>query len=47
VVEVGFDHVTDGRFRHGARLVRRRRDKAPSQCRLDQLPGPANAGFAA
>jgi ATP-dependent DNA ligase len=37
VVEVGFDHVTADRFRHGTRLVRWRPDKKPAQCRLDQL----------
>jgi ATP-dependent DNA ligase len=37
VVEVGFDHVTGDRFRHGTRLLRWRPDKAPSQCRMDQL----------
>jgi ATP-dependent DNA ligase len=37
VVEVAFDHVTDGRFRHGTRLLRFRPDKAPRQCTLDQL----------
>ena len=37
VVEVAFDHVTNSRFRHGARLVRWRPDKAPRQCTLSQL----------
>jgi ATP-dependent DNA ligase len=37
VVEVSFDHVSGGRFRHGTRLLRFRPDKAPDQCRLDQL----------
>jgi ATP-dependent DNA ligase len=37
VVEVGYDHVTGGRFRHGTRFVRWRPDKAPAQCRLEQL----------
>ncbi len=37
VVEVGYDHVTGRRFRHGTRLIRWRPDKAPGQCRLDQL----------
>ena len=39
VVEVSFDQVSDDRFRHGTRLVRRRPDKAPEQCRMDQLGG--------
>ena len=37
VVEVGFDHVSDERFRHGTRLLRFRPDKAPEQCRMEQL----------
>lgn len=37
VVEVAFDHVSDGRFRHGVRLLRFRPDKAPEQCRMDQI----------
>jgi ATP-dependent DNA ligase len=37
VVEVRFDHVTGDRFRHGTRLVRWRPDKAPRQCRTEQM----------
>ncbi|MEA3062165.1 MAG: hypothetical protein QOJ94_1946 [Sphingomonadales bacterium] len=37
VVEVRYDHVTGGRFRHGTRFLRWRPDKAPAQCRMDQL----------
>lgn len=37
VVEVSFDHVTRGRFRHGTSLLRWRPDKAPRQCTMDQL----------
>jgi ATP-dependent DNA ligase len=37
VVEVSFDHVTGGRFRHGTSLLRWRPDKAPEQCTMDQL----------
>jgi len=37
VVEVSFDHVSGGRFRHGTRLLRFRPDKAPQQCRMDQI----------
>jgi ATP-dependent DNA ligase len=37
VVEVSFDHVTARRFRHAARLLRWRLDKAPGQCTMDQL----------
>ena len=37
VVEVGYDHFTGGRFRHGTRLLRWRPDKRPGQCRMDQV----------
>jgi ATP-dependent DNA ligase len=37
VVEVQFDHVTDERFRHGTRFLRWRPDKAPRQCKMEQL----------
>jgi len=37
VVEVTFDHVSGGRIRHGTKLLRWREDKAPGDCRLDQL----------
>ena len=37
VIEVQYDQVTGDRFRHGTRLIRRRPDKAPRQCRMDQL----------
>jgi ATP-dependent DNA ligase len=39
VVEVEYDHFTNGRVRHGTRFVRWRPDKTPRQCTLDQL-GP-------
>jgi ATP-dependent DNA ligase len=37
VVEVRYDHVSGGRFRHGTRLVRWRPDKAPRQCTFEQI----------
>ena len=37
VAEVRYDHVTGNRFRHGTRFLRWRPDKAPEQCRMDQL----------
>jgi ATP-dependent DNA ligase len=37
VVEVCYDHVTGGRFRHGTKLLRWRPDKSPRQCTIDQL----------
>jgi ATP-dependent DNA ligase len=37
IAEVRYDHVTGRRFRHGTRFLRWRPDKAPEQCRFDQL----------
>jgi ATP-dependent DNA ligase len=37
VAEVRYDHVSGGRFRHGTKFLRWRPDKAPEQCRMDQL----------
>ena len=37
VVEVTFDHVSDGRIRHGAKVQRWREDKSPAECTIDQL----------
>jgi ATP-dependent DNA ligase len=46
VIEVRFDHVTEGRFRHGTTLLRWRPDKAPRQCRFDQLPAGEGGALA-
>jgi ATP-dependent DNA ligase len=40
VVEVLYDQVTGNRFRHGARFLRWRPDKAPRQCTFAQLAPP-------
>ena len=45
MVEVSYDHVSGGRFRHGTALLRWRLDKAPRQCTREQIreeaaPGP-------
>ena len=50
VVEVTYDQVTDGRFRHGTMLRRWRPDKAPEQCTREQIgedlrPGLLVAGI--
>ena len=37
VAEVRYDHITGDRFRHGTKFLRWRPDKAPGQCRMDQL----------
>ncbi|MGA9582926.1 MAG: ATP-dependent DNA ligase [Allosphingosinicella sp.] len=48
VAEVRYDHVTGRRFRHGTKFLRWRPDKAPGQCRMDQLrPEAAADGLAA
>jgi ATP-dependent DNA ligase len=39
VVEVSFDHVSDGRIRHGTKVLRWREDKKPKDCTFDQLDG--------
>jgi ATP-dependent DNA ligase len=37
VVEISYDHFTEGRFRHGSGLLRWRPDKKPNQCTMVQL----------
>ena len=37
VVEIGFDHITGDRIRHGAKFKRWRDDKEPRECSMDQL----------
>ena len=37
VAEVSADHVENGRFRHGSRLIRWRDDKEPTACTMDQI----------
>lgn len=37
VVEVSFDHFSQGRFRHGTKYLRWRPDKSPKQCTMDQV----------
>jgi ATP-dependent DNA ligase len=43
VVEVRYDHVTGGRFRHGTKLLRFRPDKPARQCTIDQIIPPPRA----
>ena len=45
VVEVSYDHFTGGRFRHGTKLIRWRPDKAPTQCRDDQISSSNRAAL--
>ncbi len=37
VVEISFDHMSNGRIRHNAKVLRWRDDKPPRDCTLDQL----------
>ena len=37
VVEVCYDHFSEGRFRHGTKFMRWRPDKAPRQCTMKQV----------
>jgi ATP-dependent DNA ligase len=37
VVEIAFDHMSNGRIRHNAKVLRWRDDKPPRDCTLDQL----------
>lgn len=37
VVEITYDHMSGGRFRHGTGFARWRPDKLPEQCTMDQL----------
>lgn len=46
VVEVSYDHFTGGRFRHGTSLIRWRPDKAPSQCKMDQVAAVGRGALA-
>ena len=45
VVEVTFDYFSQGRFRHGTRLIRWRPDKSPKQCTMDQVEPPKGRSF--
>ena len=45
VVEVSYDHFTNDRFRHGTRLIRWRPDKAPGQCRMEQVATPGRGAM--
>jgi ATP-dependent DNA ligase len=44
VVEVRYDHVTSGRFRHGTKFIRWRPDKSPRQCTFEQIQPAGGTG---
>ena len=46
VVEVSYDQLTGGRFRHATRFERWRPDKDAAACTVDQLERPRGPGFA-
>ena len=37
VVEITFDHASDGRIRHGTKILRWREDKPPRECKIEQM----------
>jgi ATP-dependent DNA ligase len=43
VVEVKYDYLQDGRFRHAATFLRWREDKRPEECTFEQVDVPAEA----
>ena len=45
VVEVSYDQLQGGRFRHATRFERWRPDKPAGECTMDQLIRPSGAGF--
>ena len=47
VCEVQYDHISNGRFRHGTRFLRWRPDKSAKQCTFDQLKAAKNPKKAA
>lgn len=46
VVEISYDQLEEGRFRHATRFHRWRPDKDPASCTWDQLERPEGVGFA-
>lgn len=45
VVQVSYDQIQGGRFRHATRFERWRLDKPPEECTMDQLVRPTGSGF--
>jgi ATP-dependent DNA ligase len=37
VVEISYDHFSEGRFRHGTTVLRRQPDKNPKQCTVERI----------
>ena len=45
VVQISYDQLEGGRFRHATRFERWRPDKPPEECTMDQLVRPEGVGF--
>ena len=46
VVQISYDQLTEGRFRHATRFERWRPDKDAADCTMEQLDRPEGPGFA-
>ncbi len=45
VVQISYDQLEGGRFRHATRFERWRPDKPAEECTMDQLVRPSGSGF--
>ena len=45
VVQISYDQLNEGRFRHATRFERWRPDKNAEDCTMDQLDRPVGLGF--
>lgn len=45
VIEISYDQLQGGRFRHATRFLRWRSDKDAAECTMDQLERPSGVGF--
>lgn len=45
VIEISYDQLQGGRFRHATRFLRWRPDKDAAECTMDQLERPSGVGF--
>jgi ATP-dependent DNA ligase len=45
VIEISYDQLQEGRFRHATRFLRWRPDKDAAECTMDQLERPTGATF--
>ena len=45
VIEISYDQLQGGRFRHATRFLRWRPDKDAAECSIDQLERPSGVGF--